>query len=162
MGEVTKTERVFISPHFCLENLPSKFLPCKLTLWGEEVKMLASFYLPPNGLFGFLPTFYPQKASILTEVVGEDKKTLTIFSSLTKILWSFFHKTASQGLFRCFLPLPRPRPQPPRHAPVNAKKAARFLLPPSGHPVIPCRTSFSGHPTSKASPAWVAQCDILF
>jgi hypothetical protein len=34
MGEVMKTERVFISPHFCLKNLPSKFLPCKLTLWG--------------------------------------------------------------------------------------------------------------------------------
>ena len=30
-----------------LENLPSKFLPCKLTLWGGEVKMLASFYLHP-------------------------------------------------------------------------------------------------------------------
>ena len=44
--------------------------------------MLAS----PNGLFGFLPIFYPQKSLILTEVVGEDKKTLTIFSSLTKIL----------------------------------------------------------------------------
>ena len=27
MGEVTKTERVFIFPHFCLENLPSKILP---------------------------------------------------------------------------------------------------------------------------------------
>ena len=40
----------------------------------------------PNGLFGFLPTFYPQKASNLTEVVGEDKKTMTVFSSLTKIL----------------------------------------------------------------------------
>ena len=106
MGEDTKTERVFISPHFCLENLPSKFLPCKLTFWGEEVKMLAS----PNGLFGFLPTFYPQKSSILTEVMGKDKKTLTIFSSLTKILWSFFHKTASQVLFRCFLPLTRTLP----------------------------------------------------
>ena len=77
-----KTERVFISPHFCLENLSSKFLPCKLTLWGEEVKMLAS----PNGLFGFLPTFYPQKSSILTEVVGEANKMAGIFSSLTKIL----------------------------------------------------------------------------
>jgi hypothetical protein len=54
--------------------------------------------------------------------VGEDKKTLTIFSSLTKILWSFFHKRASQGLFRCFLPLTRPLPQPSQHAPVNAKK----------------------------------------
>ena len=40
----------------------------------------------PNGLFGFLPTFYPQKSSILTEVMGEDKKTLTIFLSLTKNL----------------------------------------------------------------------------
>ena len=49
------------------------------TLYGD---MLAS----PNGLLGFLPTFYPQKSSILTEVMGEDKKTLTIFSSLTKIL----------------------------------------------------------------------------
>ena len=44
--------------------------------------MLAS----PNGLLGFSPTFYPQKSSILTEVMGEDKKTLTVFSSLTKIL----------------------------------------------------------------------------
>ena len=79
-------ERVFISPHFCLENLPSKFLSCKLTLWGEEVKTLASFLSSPNSLFEFLPTFYPQKASILTEVMGEDKKTLTVFSSLTKIL----------------------------------------------------------------------------
>ena len=79
-------ERVFISPHFCLENSPSKFLPCKLTLWGEEVKMLASFYLHPTVYLDFLPTFYPQKSLILTEVMGEDKKTLTIFSSLTKIL----------------------------------------------------------------------------
>ena len=54
--------------------------------------------------------------------MGEDTKTLTIFSSLTKILWSFFHKTASQGIFRCFLPLTRTLPQPPRHAPVNAKR----------------------------------------
>ena len=76
----------FYQPHFCLENLPSKFLPCKLTLWGEEVKTLAF----PNGLFGFLPTFYPQKSSILTEVVGEDKKTLTIFSTLAKNSVKFF------------------------------------------------------------------------
>ena len=115
-GEHTKTERVFISPHFCLENLPSKFLPCKLTLWGRRSENAGKFLSSPNGLFGFLPTFYPQKASILTEVVGEDKKMLTIFSSLTKILWSFFHKTASQGLFRCFLPLTRTLLQPPRHA----------------------------------------------
>ena len=48
--------------------------------------MLAS----PNGLFRFLPTFYPQKSSILTEVMGEDKKTLTIFSSLAKNSVKFF------------------------------------------------------------------------
>ncbi len=48
--------------------------------------------------------------------MGEDKKTLTIFSTLAKNSVKFFHKTASQGLFRCFLPLPRPLPQPPRHA----------------------------------------------
>ena len=58
--------------------------------------MLAS----PNGLFGFLPTFYPQKASILTEVMGEDKKTLTIFSTLAKNSVKFF----SQNRFtRAFL-----------------------------------------------------------
>ena len=58
--------------------------------------MLAS----PNGLFGFLPTFYPQKASILTEVVGEDKKKLTIFSTLAKNSVKFF----SQNRFtRAFL-----------------------------------------------------------
>ena len=73
-GKHTKTERVFISPHFCLGNLPSKFLPCKLTLWGEEVK------------------------------------TLTIFSSLTKILWSFFSQNRFTRFFRCFLPLPRTLP----------------------------------------------------
>ena len=82
-------------------------LPC---VGGGEVKMLASFLSSPNGLFRFLPTFYPQKSSILTEVMGEDKKTLTIFSSLIKILWSFFHKTASQGLLCCSLPLTRTLP----------------------------------------------------
>jgi hypothetical protein len=44
------------------------------------------FLSSPNDLFGFLPTFSPQQSSILTEVMGEDKKTMTIFSSLTKIL----------------------------------------------------------------------------
>ena len=58
--------------------------------------MLAS----PNGLLGFLPTFYPQKSSILTGVVGEDKKTLTIFSTFAKNSVKFF----SQNRFtRAFL-----------------------------------------------------------
>jgi hypothetical protein len=53
---------------------------------GGRSENAGKFLSSPNGLFGFLPTFYPQKSSILTEVMGEDKKTLTIFSSLTKIL----------------------------------------------------------------------------
>ena len=109
-GEHTKTERVFISPHFCLENLPSKFLPCKLTLWGGRSENAGKFLSSPNGLFGFLPTFYPQKSSILTEVMGEDKKTLTIFSTLAKNSVKFFYKTASQVLFRYILPLTRTLP----------------------------------------------------
>ena len=48
--------------------------------------MLAS----PNGLLGFLPTFYPQKLSILTGGVGGDKKTLAIFSTLVKYSVKFF------------------------------------------------------------------------
>ena len=98
-------------------------------LWKNIPRCLTQIQMGLAGRLRFLPTFYPQKSSILTEVMGEDKKTLTIFSSLTKILWSFFHKTASQGLLCCPLPLTRPLPQPPRHAPKNAKKAARFLLP---------------------------------
>ena len=96
---------------------------------GGRKKTLRHFFWPHSNLpekiivslFGFLPTFYPQNSSILTEVMGENKKTLTVFSSLTKILWSFFHKTASQRRFRCFLPLLWTLPQPPRHAPINAK-----------------------------------------
>ena len=86
MGGDTKTERVFISPHFCLENLPSKILTLQTYLMGGISENAGKFLSSPNGLFGFLPTFYHQKSSILTEVMGEDKKTLTVFSSLTKIL----------------------------------------------------------------------------
>ena len=85
-GKLRKRSVFLSAPIFVWDNLPSKFLPCKLTFWGEEVKMLAS----SNGLLGFLPTFYPQKSSILTEVVGEDKKTLTIFSTLAKNSVKFF------------------------------------------------------------------------
>ena len=85
MGEVMKTERVFISPHFCLEILPSKFLPSKLTLWGEEVKMLANFYLPQWSIWIFTDIL-PSKIINSYRGNGEDKKTMTIFSSLTKIL----------------------------------------------------------------------------
>jgi len=42
--------------------------------------------------------------------MGEDKKTLTVFSSLAQNSVKFFHKRASQGLFRCFLPLRRDTP----------------------------------------------------
>ena len=122
----------FYQPPFLSEKFTLKILTLQTYLVGGRSENAGKFLSTPNGLFGFLPTFYPQKSSILTEVMGEDKKTMTVFSSLTKILWSFFHKTASQVLFRCFLPLTRTLPQPSRHALVNAKKAARFFLPPSG------------------------------
>ena len=64
-----KTERVFISPHFCLEILPSKFLPCKLTLWGEEVKMLAS----PNGLFGLANSVQKNEGGFLMKIIKKFK-----------------------------------------------------------------------------------------
>ena len=107
----------FYQPPFLSGKFTLKILTLQTYLMGWISEDAGKFLSSPNGLFGFLPTYYPQKSSILTEVVGEDKKTLTIFSSLTKILWSFFHKTASQGLFRCFLPHPRPLQQLPWHAP---------------------------------------------
>ena len=79
MGEVTKTERVFISPHFCLENLPSKFLPCKLTLWGEDVKMLASFYLPPMVYLDFYRHFTLKNHQFLPRSRGKMKKRRPFF-----------------------------------------------------------------------------------
>ena len=72
-GEHTKTERVFISPHFCLENLPSKFLPCKLTFWGEEVKTLASFYLHPMVYLDFYRHFTLKNHQFLPRSWGKIK-----------------------------------------------------------------------------------------
>ena len=48
-----------------LENLPSKFLPCKLTLWGEEVKTLANFYLHPTVYLDFYRHFTLKKHQFL-------------------------------------------------------------------------------------------------
>ena len=107
----------FYQPPFLSGKFTLKILTLQTYLVGGRSENAGKFLSSPNSLLGFLPTFYPQKSSILTEVMGEDKKTLTVFSSLTKILWSFFHKTASQGHFRCFLPLTRPLLQPPRDIP---------------------------------------------
>jgi len=74
-----KTKRVFISPHFCLENLPSKFLPCKLTLWGEEVKMLASFYLHPTVYLDFYRHFTLKNHQFLPRAWGKIKKRRPFF-----------------------------------------------------------------------------------
>ena len=105
-GEDTKTERVFISPHFCLENLPSKFLPCKLTLWGEEVKMLASFYLHPMVYLDFYRHFTLKKHQILPRSWGKIKKRRPFFQLSPKILWSFFTKPLHKGFFAAFCHLP--------------------------------------------------------
>ena len=98
----------FYLPPFLSGNFTLKILTEITYLVGRRSENAGKFLSSPNGLFRISPTFYPQQSSILTEVVGEDKKTLTIFSSLIKILWSFFHKTASQGLLCCSLPLTRP------------------------------------------------------
>ena len=127
--KVPKIKVLFVS-----DWLLTKSYFCTEPAHGGRYENGASFYLPP-----FLSGNFTLK--ILTEVMGEENKMTDIFSSLTKILWSFFHKTASQGLLCCPLPLTRPLPQPPRHAPINAKKAARFLLPPSGF-----RNHLSGKP----------------
>jgi hypothetical protein len=76
----------FLSAPFLSGEFTLKILTLQTYLFWGRSKNAGKFLSSPNGLFGFLPTFYPQKSSILTEVMGEDKKTLTIFSSLTKIL----------------------------------------------------------------------------
>ena len=52
-----KMESVFISPHLCLENLPSKFLPYKLTFLSVDNKMPPFFYLPPMVYLDFYRHF---------------------------------------------------------------------------------------------------------
>ena len=76
----------FYQPPFLSGKFTLKILTLQTYLLGGRSENAGKFLSSPNGLFGFLPTFYPQKASILTEVMGEDKKTMTIFLSLTKIL----------------------------------------------------------------------------
>ena len=76
----------FYQPPFLSGKFTLKILTEITYLVGRRSENAGNFLSTPNGLFGFLPTFYPQKSSILTEVMGEDKKTLTIFSSLIKIL----------------------------------------------------------------------------
>ena len=100
----------FYQPPFLSGNLTLKILTEITYLVGWRNENAGKFLSSPNGLFGFLPTFSPQQSSILTEVMGEENKMAGIFSSLTKILWSFFHKTASQVLFRCFWPFTRTLP----------------------------------------------------
>ena len=76
----------FYQPPFLSGKFTLKILTLQTYLVGGRSENAGKFLSSPNGLFGFLPTFYPKKTSNLTEVMGEDKKTLTIFSSLTKIL----------------------------------------------------------------------------
>jgi len=85
-GETYENGACFYQPPFLSGKFTLKILTLQTYLVGGRSENAGKFLSAPNGLFGFLPTFYPQKTSILTEVVGEDKKMLTIFSSLTKIL----------------------------------------------------------------------------
>ena len=76
----------FYLPPFLSGNFTLKILTGITYLVGGRSENAGKFLSSPNGLFRFLPTFYPQKSSILTEVVGEENKMAGIFSSLTKIL----------------------------------------------------------------------------
>ena len=73
-------------PPFLSGNFTLKILTGITYLVGGRNENTGKFLSASNGLFGFLPTFYPQKLSILTEVMGEENKMTGIFSSLTKIL----------------------------------------------------------------------------
>ena len=88
--------------YFCKCLIINKNVILHLTEHGGSYENGACFYQPP----GFLPIFYPQKSSILTELMGEDRKTLTIFSSLAKNSVKFFftkglHKGFSAAFCHC-------------------------------------------------------------
>ena len=57
MGEVMKTERVFISPHFVWKIYPQNSYLANLPCGGKEVKTLASFYLHPTVYLDFYRHF---------------------------------------------------------------------------------------------------------
>ena len=76
----------FYQPPFLSGKFTLKILTLQTYLVGGRSENAGKFLSSPNGLFGFLPIFYPQKSSILTEVMGEENKMAGIFSSLTKIL----------------------------------------------------------------------------
>ena len=64
----------FYQPPFLSGKFTLKILTLQTYLVGGRSENAGKFLSAPNGLLGFLPTFYPQKASILTEVVGKIKK----------------------------------------------------------------------------------------
>ena len=96
----------FYQPPFLSGKFTLKILTLQTYLVGGRSEN-ACF---PNGLLGFLPTFYPQKSSILTEVMGEDKKTLTIFSTLAKNSVKFFSQNRFTRAFSLLLPFTRTLP----------------------------------------------------
>ena len=89
----------FYQPPFLSEKFTLKILTLQTYLVEGRSENTGKFLSSPNGLFGFLPTFYPQKSSILTEVVGEEVKTLTIFSSLAKNSVKFFSQKGFTSAF---------------------------------------------------------------
>ena len=97
----------FYQPPFLSGKFTLKILTLQTYLVGGRSENAGKFLSAPNGLFGFLPTFYPQKSSILTEVMGEDKKTLTIFSTLAKNSVKFFSQNRFTRAFSLRFPLTR-------------------------------------------------------
>ena len=64
----------FYLPPFLSGKFTLKILTLQTYLMGGRNENAGKFLFSPNGLFSFLPTFYPQKSSILTEVMGEANK----------------------------------------------------------------------------------------
>ena len=108
MGGDTKTERVFISPHFCLKNLPSKFLPCKLSLWGEEVKTLANFYLHPTVYLDFYRHSTLKNNQFLPRSCGKIKNADRFFKSNKNSVKFFSQKGFTRAFSMLFAILPEP------------------------------------------------------
>ena len=101
-----KMGQVSICPHFCLEILPSKFLPCKLTLWGEEVKMLASFYLHPKVYLDFYRHFTLKNHQFLPRSWGKIKNADHFFKSNNNSVKFFSQKRFTRAFVLLFATYP--------------------------------------------------------
>ena len=134
-GNIRKRSVFLSAPIFVWKIYPQNSYLANLPYGVNKWKCL----LPPTVYWDFYRHFTLKNHQFLPRSWTKIKKRWPFFQLSPKILWSFFHKTASQVLFRCVLPHPRPLQQLPRHAVRKRKQAARIILPPSGFPLSPFR-----------------------